>query len=222
MPSDSLRAVIFDIGRVLVRVDVGRAMKGLAENIRLSPEEIWSAIEKDSRWKDWQEGRISPANWHQHLNRKLGGSLTFEQFSRVWNSALDPQAIQDDRMLASIAKHCRLGLLSNTDPIHVAHLEATHSFFRYFPPKVRTYSCIVGASKPSPLIYREALRRVEAQPAESVFVDDVQENVEAARTLGMKGIHYQSPKGLISELQSLGALGKDAASQIFRDKVTGA
>ena len=222
MPSDSPRAVIFDIGRVLVRVDVGRAMKGLAENIRLSPEEIWAAIEKDPRWADWQEGRISPADWHQHLNRKLSGSLRFEQFSQAWNSALDPQPIQDDRILGSIAKRGRLGLLSNTDPVHVAHLETTYSFFRYFPPEARTYSCIVGASKPSPLIYREAVRRVNARPAETVFVDDVQENVDAARAMGMQAIHYQSPKGLISELQSLGLLGADAASQNFRDKVTGA
>src|SRR4029077_20165400 len=54
-----VRAVIFDIGRVLIRIDVARAMKGMASGLSLSPEELWSAIEKDPRWKDWQEGRIS-------------------------------------------------------------------------------------------------------------------------------------------------------------------
>jgi putative hydrolase of the HAD superfamily len=204
MPADQPRAVIFDIGRVLVRVDIGRAMKGFAENIRLSPEEIWSAIEKDPLMTDWQEGRISPADWHQHLNRKLGGSLSFEQFARAWNSALDPQPIHDDHTFELLAKQHKLGLLSNTDPIHVAHLESNFTFFRYFSPKARTYSCTVGASKPGPLIYREALRRVHARPGETVFVDDRPENVEAARNLGMTGIHYQSPERLISELESLG------------------
>ena len=61
MPASKIRAIIFDIGRVLVRVDVRRAQVGLAKGLSLTPEELWSAIEKDPRWSDWQEGRMSPA-----------------------------------------------------------------------------------------------------------------------------------------------------------------
>ena len=82
------RAIIFDIGRVLIRVDISRAMEGLASSLPLSPEEVWSAIEKDPHWLDWQEGRISPLDWHLHLTRRLGASLTFEQFIEVWYRAL--------------------------------------------------------------------------------------------------------------------------------------
>src|SRR5262245_60049899 len=152
MPAEEIRAIIFDIGRVLVRVDVSRAMQGLAQG-SLSPREVWTAIEKDPRWRDWQEGRISPRDWHLHLSKRLGGSLTFDQFSETWNRALDPTPIQDNSLFESLRKNFRLGLLSNTDPIHVAHLEATFDFFRFFPKQVRTYSCAAGASKPSPLIF---------------------------------------------------------------------
>jgi len=64
-----VRAVIFDIGRVLVRIDVARAMKGMASGLSLSAEELWSAIEKDPRWNDWQEGRVSARDWHLHMQR---------------------------------------------------------------------------------------------------------------------------------------------------------
>lgn len=60
MPYRKLRAIIFDIGRVLVRVNVGRAMTALSSGLSLSPSELWAAIENDPRWFDWQEGRISP------------------------------------------------------------------------------------------------------------------------------------------------------------------
>jgi len=46
-----VRAIIFDIGRVLIRIDASRAMKGLATGLSLSPDELWSAIEKDPAGK---------------------------------------------------------------------------------------------------------------------------------------------------------------------------
>jgi putative hydrolase of the HAD superfamily len=205
MSKSQIQTIIFDIGRVLVRVDVSRAMQGLAQGISLSPQEIWTAIEKDPRFQDWQEGRISPRDWHLHLAKRLGGSLTFEQFTEAWNRALDRQPIQDNALFESLGKDYRLGLLSNTDPIHVAHLEATFDFFRYFPKSTRTYSCEVNASKPSPLIFRDALKSLHARAESSVFIDDVEAFVNAARSLGLHGIHYQSPAQLQTELRALGA-----------------
>jgi HAD superfamily hydrolase (TIGR01509 family) len=202
MASNKFRAVIFDIGRVLVRVDVSRAMSGLAQGITLAPEEIWSALEKDPRWPDWQEGRMAPRDWHLHLTKRLGGSLTFEQFTEVWNRALDPKPIQEDSFLASLSKRYRLALLSNTDPIHVAQLEASYDFMRHFHN--RLYSCVVGASKPNPLIFREALRACKVNAEEAVYIDDVPAYAEAAQRLGMTGIVFQSPEQLQSDLRTAG------------------
>ena len=205
MPGQKIQAIIFDIGRVLVRVDVARAMQTLVQGISLSPEEIWTAIEKDPRWQDWQEGRISPRDWHLHLSKRLGGSHTFEQFTDAWNSALDPKPLQENSLFETLRKKFRLGLLSNTDPIHVAHLEATFDFFRFFPKPVRTYSCVVHASKPSPLIFRDALKTLRVKAENAAFVDDIHAYVEGARSLGLHGIHYQSPVQLRADLNELGA-----------------
>jgi HAD superfamily hydrolase (TIGR01509 family) len=202
MPAAKLRAIIFDIGRVIVRVDVARAMQGLASGSALSPAELWTAIEKDPRWPDWQEGRIAPRDWYLHLNKRLGENLTFEQFTEVWNRALDPTPIHEDAFFEGLSKRYRLALLSNTDPIHVRHMEATYSFFSFFP--IRIYSCSVGASKPNPLIYREALRALKVQAQEAVYIDDIPAYVEAAERLGMAGIQFQSPVQLATDLKSLG------------------
>jgi len=200
-----LQTVIFDIGRVLVRVDVSRAMQSLAQGISLSPQELWTAIEKDPLWPDWQEGRLTPRDWHLHLAKRLGGSLSFEQFTEAWNRALNPEPIQDNSLFESLRKDFRLGLLSNTDPIHVAYMEETFDFFRYFPKSTRTYSCVVGSSKPSPLIFRDALQALRAKAESSVFIDDIEAYVNAARALGLHGIHYQNPAQLRAELTALGA-----------------
>ena len=202
MSSGKFRAIIFDIGRVLIRVDVSRAMAGLADGLALSPQEVWSAIEKDPRWMDWQEGRISPRDWHLHLAKRLGVSLTFEQFSEVWNRALDPNPIQSDSFLERLSKKYRLALLSNTDPIHMSNEEARFPFFRFFP--VRIYSFKVGASKPSPIIYREALKGLKVRAEEAIFIDDIAAYVEASRKLGMGGVVFQSPEQLSDGLREMG------------------
>ncbi len=202
MPKAKFRAIIFDIGRVLIRVDVSRAMDGLASGLSLTPQEAWSAIEKDPRWLDWQEGRISPRDWHLHLSKRLGSSLTFEQFSEVWNRALDPSPIHAESFFENLSKNYRLALLSNTDPIHMSNEEARFSFFRFFP--IRIYSYRVGASKPDPLIYREALQACQVRAEEAVYIDDIAAYAEAARRLGMTGIVFQSPEQLQSDFRDLG------------------
>jgi glucose-1-phosphatase len=202
VPGAKYRAVIFDIGRVLIRVNVSRAMDALATGLTLTPQEVWSAIEKDPRMLDWQEGRISPRDWHLHLNKRLGATLNFEQFSEVWDRALDPNPIHEDSFLEKLSKNYRLALLSNTDPLHMAHAERSYSFFRLFPTRI--YSFRVGASKPDPLIYREALKACKVRAEEAVYIDDVPAYAEAARRLGMTGIVFQTPEQLQADLRALG------------------
>lgn len=200
MADFKIRAVIFDIGRVLIRVDVARAMDGLGAGLKLAPEELWAAIEKDPSWKDWQEGRMTARDYHLQLTKRLSSSLPFDKFADAWNLALDPKPLQDTSLFERLAKRYRLALLSNTDPVHVAHMEPHYEFFRFFPTRI--YSCVVGASKPNPLIYREALRACRVQASEAVYIDDIPAYVEAAKSLGMAGIVYKSPEQLAADLRS--------------------
>ncbi len=64
-------------------------------------------------------------------------------------------------------------------------------------------SAEVGLMKPDPRIYRLALEELGASPEESVFIDDVLENVEAARAVGLVGIHFTQPEKALEELRQL-------------------
>ena len=209
MAQKGFRAIIFDIGRVLVHIDPRQAQKALSNGLPFSSEELWSAIEKDPHWKDWQEGRISARDWHLNLCKRFGVRMPFDTFVNAWNSVLDSKPIHPDSLFAKLAKNYRLGLLSNTDPIHVAHLESTYSFYNYFPKAVRTYSCAVGACKPDPLIFRHALKACKVQATEAVYIDDIAAFAEAARSLGMHGLQYTSPEQLQVDLHAIGIVGSE-------------
>ena len=201
-PENSPRAIIFDIGRVIIPVDLSRSMKGLGQGCGLSHVEVLKELQADSRWLDWEEGRMSPLEWHQHLTKKLNFSYSFDEFCAIWNSVLHPDVLLPDSFFEHLAAKSRLALLSNTDPIHVAHFETNFSFVRLFP--VRVYSCRVGSSKPSPVIYHHALREANAMPDEAIFIDDLLENVRAAAALGINAFHYTSAQELLSEFSKLG------------------
>lgn len=204
------KAVIFDIGRVIVRLDPKRAFTPLAAAMRkaadpsakrLSAEDAWELIRADEHWHEWQEGRMSPAKWHQHLMGRLKLSLTYEQFRDAWNQVLDPETILGEDLFVRLGTRCRLALLSNTDPIHVECLEQSFTFGRHFP--VRIYSCSVGASKPSPAIYQAALDSLGVAAPEALYIDDIQEFVDAAQQLGMAALRFQTADLLELELRRL-------------------
>lgn len=202
MTSPRVRAIIFDIGGVLVRMNVSRATNSLAQGLSLTPEEIWSSLQKDPRWQDWQEGRISPRDWHKHVEKRLGGKLSSEQFIEAWNCALDPEPIQDHNFLQKLSNNYRLAVLSNTDPIHVAHLERTYDFFGLFPTRI--YSCRVGACKPSLLIYKQALLACRVRAEESIYIDDIARYAQAAEHLGMRSIVFESVEQVRADLRVFG------------------
>jgi HAD superfamily hydrolase (TIGR01509 family) len=196
-----LRAIIFDIGRVLVDVDASHPLSAI-DGLTLSAQEVWPALEKDPRWRDWQEGKISARDWHLHITRRFGGTLTFEQFTKSWNAVLHPQPLQDSAFLERLSQRYRLALLSNTDCLHVAHMEATYDLFRFFPHRI--YSCAVGISKPDPLIYSHALRACKVRAAEAIFIDDMPANVQSAQSLGLTGVVFRSSDQLMRDLRAIG------------------
>ena len=145
---------------------------------------------------------MTARDWHAHLARKYELSNDFDEFCSVWNSILEPRTILPDALFDRLAETCRLGLLSNTDPIHVAHMEANFAFVHHFP--VRIYSCRVGLSKPSAAIFHRALRELGALPEDVMFVDDVYDNASAAAKLGIKAFHFVSADEFLGQLGPLG------------------
>lgn len=204
----SPKAVIFDIGRVIVRLQPERTLDPLAARSArgLSPEQLWSAIQGDPHWIDWQEGRMQPREWHRHLTQQLDMALGFQEFCSAWNRALHPETILNESLFTRLAARCRLAVLSNTDPLHSAALEAQFTFLRHFP--VRIYSCRIGASKPAPAIYQAALRAVGVPAAEALYIDDIAEYVQAARQMGLDAIRFENPAQLSQELSRRGLPGE--------------
>ena len=62
-----IKAIIFDIGRVIVRLDPGRAIAAIGAGSKLSPDKVWAAVPQDPMWQGWQEGRVTPKDWYENV-----------------------------------------------------------------------------------------------------------------------------------------------------------
>lgn len=96
----------------------------------------------------------------------------------------------------------RLHFLSNMPLPYAEHLEREHAFLGCFESGV--ISARVGQIKPEPAIYRIAQHSFQAQAAQLCFIDDVADNVRAARQAGWRAIHFVGAADCEAQLQALG------------------
>jgi len=93
-------------------------------------------------------------------------------------------------------------VLSNTNAIHIDYVLEHYPFLNEFDAHI--FSHEVGLLKPDPAFFQHALKKYGLTPGRTVFIDDIAANAEAARRLGMIGIHYQNPDQTRAELTKLG------------------
>lgn len=89
-------------------------------------------------------------------------------------------------------------LLSNTVEPHIDFLKSRFSFFPLFDHEIYSYE--IGLRKPNPMFYKHALEVVGKEPQECLFFDDIEENVLAAKKLGIQAQLFISLKELTNSI----------------------
>lgn len=196
-----LKAVVFDLGGVLVRTENPEPRKQLAARLGISPEELYQLIFDSASAQLATLGRITTEEHWMNVRRTLGLSETeFTHFpEEFWGGdRLDLDLVD---YLRSLRRRYRTALLSNAwDDLRQVIQERWRIADAF---DEITISAEVGLAKPDPRIYTLTLSRLLTLPSEAVFVDDFLENVEAAREIGMLTVHFQSREQALNELKRM-------------------
>ena len=192
-----IRAFIFDIGNVLLRFDFSAALKRLREKCDPASQvvlEDWQPVTAA-----YERGEISRAEFQQRVKQALRYTGTDPEFVSAWQEIFE----ENHAMTALVRKlHGRypLYLLSNTSDLHMDYVFRTYPVFGLFNDAV--YSYRAKCMKPERAIYETAIRQFNAVPAETIFIDDLAPNVDAARALGFRAIQYSPANhdALLAEL----------------------
>ena len=193
-----IKTVIFDLGKVIVPFDFKRGYRAISELCGYSPEEIPKRIGATDLVTRFECGQLPPEEFVAALCRILDLRMEYDRFCQIWSSIFLPETLIPERMLEGIGQRRRLLLLSNTNAIHFRMIRDNYPLLRHFHEYVLSYE--VGAMKPSPRIYEEAIARARCEPAECFFTDDIAEYVQAARAAGIDAVQFESAAQIEREL----------------------
>ena len=198
----SVRAVIFDLGEVLVNGMRG-AEERLAPFLRLPPSEVKKQL-----------------NANGHLGRHFRGEITEERYWRALITDFSwPARVQDLKrlmrenfqevpgmraILENLARRYKLGLLSDIGQEWAEYSEAKFGYAHLF--SAIQYSYQVGFGKPCPEAYTRLLSELGVLSYRCMFIDDKERNVTAARQLGMLALQFTSTRVLWEVLRRMGLL----------------
>ena len=203
LKNSSPRNIIFDLGGVIIDLDVERTMKAFSALSGKTVPEIRQLLESDPIFVNYEKGLASDQKFRDSLRNLLNIKESDEVIDKAWNAMLG--AIPKTRidLLEKLRKKHKLYLLSNTNNIHLCRFnEIVHSVSgssslnRYFD---RTYySHIVKMRKPDQEIFAHVLRENGLLPEETLFLDDNAANLEGASRIGIQTFHVTHPDMIFS------------------------
>ena len=203
MSVNPIRNIIFDLGGVILNINpqlTVEAFRSLGwrdffeENNQTNGKELFYSLES---------GNSSPEVFRNNVRRIADIQRNDEEIDAAWTAMILDIPADRIRYLEELKKSYRLFLLSNTNEIHRIKFHRDfetdfgYSFYDLFERNY--YSHEMGMRKPNPQIYIQALTEASLVPEETLFIDDMEENTESAKTLGMKVLHIK-PGTLLEKL----------------------
>ncbi|NOY99705.1 MAG: HAD family phosphatase [Chloroflexi bacterium] len=197
----TIRAIIFDLGGVLVRTEDRAPRTELGVRFGKSCEEMEQVVFRNRSSMQASLGKITAKEHLLNVMRVLDlPENEVESFYAQFfgGDKVDYALIDYIRSLRPVYK---TALLSNAWDDLRQMIVDVWKFDDAFDHM--TISAEIGVAKPMAAIYELTLEKLGVAPEESVFVDDFIENIEAARALGMHGIHFKEPEKALATLEQM-------------------
>ncbi|MDB5520596.1 MAG: haloacid dehalogenase [Tardiphaga sp.] len=196
-------ALLFDLGRVVLDVDVTRALACWAAHANAAPAQIAARFRQDHHYEQHEIGAIDASAYFATLRHSLGIDITDEQFLEGWNAVIIGEMPGIDALLAAAARHLPLYAFSNTNVAHAASFSAPFAkLLSHFQTVFLSSS--IGLRKPDAAAYDHVVRAIGVPAARIVFFDDSNENIAGARASGLKTVHVRTPHDVADALAALG------------------
>jgi len=196
----SIKAVIFDLGGVILRTEYQAPRQHLAERLGVEYDDLSRIVFDSSTAQQATVGEVTAdEHWASVMKRLKQPEVEAQKIRDEFfaGDVLDLDLLNFIRLLKSKYKTC---LISNAwDDLREYILK--EKFDDAFHHMV--ISAEVKVAKPSAKIYHIALDQLEVSPNEAVFVDDFIENIKACEKLGIKGIHFKNPEDALKQLKAL-------------------
>lgn len=184
---NEIEHIIFDLGGVLLNIDLQRIPEGFKEILSYS-NEVQQRFKAEVS-PAYETGKISTREFLQILGAHLKPAYDINHIVKIWNSVILDMPAERLEMIKTLGQNYQVHLLSNINELHAQCFE--EKFIEWFGQHPRNYfhhfyySHEIGLRKPDINTFKWVLEQLKTTGAQSIFIDDVLENIEGAKAAGL-------------------------------------
>lgn len=203
MPSETW--FLFDLGNTVIKLGYERVLAGICRDASISRDELVDLLEDAGGYRDMERGAVTFWEFYEFLTERADYRGSIRDLHTIWSDFFDGPVAGIEEVLDRVREKYRVAFLSNSNEIHSEVIPRV--FAALFRSDDRfIFSHRFRVAKPDPEIFRRALEVIGALPQHAVFIDDLAENVIAARGVGMKAYQFHDSRTLLRELERDGLL----------------
>jgi len=203
MNRSPVKVIFYDLGNVILpfnHYQIAEKLSHFSQKKEFqNPQRVFSHLFdfQNGEINGYEVGKVSSVEFFKSLRETLDLSISFEAFTPIWNEIfVEDQEVS--KIILSQKGRWKLGLISNTNPLHFDYSLSEFPILRSFDRWVLSHE--VGFKKPAVEIFQRAIEWASVEPKRIIFIDDMESHVEVAVSLGMLGIHFVSAAQLKEEL----------------------
>ena len=196
------KAVVFDLGKVLLDFDYSIAVNKLLPSCTASMETIREILSGSRLHLDYECGLMSSQEFFEKLRKLTGYTGTFEAFEDAFGpifSAIEPMVDLHQRLKKADVPLC---VFSNTNEIAIHHVRIRFPFFNTFDRFVLSYEH--RAMKPDAELYEEVENELGMVGSDLLYYDDRPENIQTGIARGWRTVLHETPEASIAAARSAG------------------
>lgn len=195
----SVKNLIFDLGGVILDLSVDHTLEYFSRLSNIPKARVHEIYYSAPGFLQYEKGLIDDATFRDFVRDTYSISADDAAINDCWNAMLRGIPAPKLKLLLRLQGEFRVFLLSNTNAIHLEHINGVilrengenKTLDDYFHRAY--YSHRMQKRKPDADIFEQVLEENNLIPEQTLFLDDYDINVEGARTLGIKTVHVTSP-----------------------------
>jgi HAD superfamily hydrolase (TIGR01509 family) len=196
---NNTKNIILDLGAVIININpdlTTKAMKDLGFN---DFEKSYSLFKQTDIFDRFEKGLIDSYYFRNELRKHSDNEISNEKFDKAWGEMLLDFPKERITLLKKLSEKYNIYLLSNTNEIH--YKQYSKDFFNQYGFEFNSlfvkayYSFQIGLRKPDVEIYKFALSDSKLIPEETLFIDDLEVNIESAKITGLQTMLIDLEKG---------------------------
>lgn len=196
---------VFDLGNTVVKLAYERVLENICRQSPVTRDELVDLLESPGGYRDLERGLLTFADFHDFLRDRAGYRGSARELQETWADFFDGPMPGIEDVLDRVRERYRVAFLSNSNEVHAEVIPRV--FGELFRKDDRfIYSYRFHCAKPEPEMFRRALEVVGTAAQNTVYIDDLVENVIAAQSVGMRAFQFHDCPRLVSELESEGLL----------------